>query len=539
MASVTFKQFGGSVPRLAPHLLSGVAAAVALDCRLHHGTLQSWREPLYVRPVPEGTKTSVLYDCCWLDFQTCVDLAPGPVTCRQLFATGNEEWPAIYEFDADCEPTVKRLGLPCPLTAPSVVTGAGGAPKDTEGRAYAYQYRNADADRSALSRASQAVLIRDGQSVLISGWDVPDASWGVTEVLIYRTVTGYQTGREPGNTLDTVWMLVGTAAIGAPSFTDNLRNDELINAIEEDVATPPPANLRGITAIASMNALVGYVGNQLFFSENNSYHHWPYTLTLDDNICAIVEDNGVLYVATDGHPYVVSAAVDCKNAGCRTAKRLDVPMPMVGCGNRRMAAIPGGAVYPTHDGLAAITAASSMPVLMTEPLYAPDDWHKLHPDTIRPVVAEGQLFVFARNGAFVMDLPGASGGWNLDSHSELSDRDVIDAFVSRTGDFYIVKPTGVFQWNRGRTLRPHRWQSPVLVTPAPVNFGAANLHNQGGAETVTLSVNGRQVLSREVLSPREFRLPNWASGTRWQVTLEGTATVSLFSMATSMKELGA
>ena len=539
MTSVTFKQFAGSQPRMAPHLLSAAVAAEAVDCRLHHGTLQSWREPKLIRGIPEGTKTSVLYDCCWLDFPACVDLAYGPVTCRQLFATGSEAYPVMYEFDADCTPTMTRLGLPCPLTAPSVVAAGGGAPKDTEGRAYAYQYRNAQADRSALSRASQAVLVRDGQSVLVSGWDVPDPSWGVTEVLIYRTVAGHQSGREPGNVLDTVWMLVGTVPVGAASFTDTAFNDTLNTALEEDVATPPPEGLQGITSIASMNALVGFVGNTLVFSENNSYHHWPYTLTLEDNICAITESAGVLYVATDGAPYVVTAATDCANAGCRQAVRAPVSLPMVGCGNRKMVALPGGgAVYPSHDGLVML-ARGATPVLMTEPLYAPDDWHKLHPDTVRPVVAEGQLFVFARNGAFVMDLPGQTGGWNLDSHSSLSDRGVIDTFVSRTGDFYLVKETGVYHWNRGATLRPHHWRSAVLVTPTPVNFGAAHLVNEAGEERVTIHADGKLAHDRTVLSTRVFRLPAWASATRWQITLEGTATVSLISLATTMKSLGA
>ena len=539
MTSVTFKQFSGSTPRVAPHLLGASTAAEALDCKLWHGTLQSWREPLLVHSTPEGTVTSLLYDCCWLDFATCVDFAYGPVTCRQLFTTGYEDWPAIHEFGEDCAPSVHRLGLPCPTGAPSVFASGTAAEKDTEGRSYAYQYRNADADRSALSRASQAVLVRDGQTVVVSGWDVPDTSWGVVDVLIYRSVSGHQSGREPGNILDTTWMLVGSAPVGAASFTDTKFNDELLNALQEDVASPPPADLRGIVHIASMNSLAGFVGNKLYFSENNSYHHWPYTFTLDDNICAIVESNGMIYVATDGRPYVITGAVDCKTAGCREVVRLPGHYPMTGCGNRRMAATPNGAVYPSHEGLISLSG-TAQPTVLTHPLYAPDDWHQMPPESVIPAVHNGKLFVFGRRKSFVLTLPGGpEQGWQMDTHSELSDTDVLDAFTSRTGDFYLLKADGVYQWDRGARYRPHRWVSPVAVTPTPVNFGAAHLVQANGAENVTIRLDGRQVFNRSVLSTREFTLPNWALGTRWQVVLEGTAVVSLFSIASSMKELGA
>lgn len=538
MAQYTAKRFGGSTPRLAPHLLGESVAGEARDCKLWHGTLDSWRELLFVRSIDTGVRTSYLYDCCWLDFDSCVDIAFGPVTCRTLFTTGDQEWPAAVEFGDDCAPTIRRLGVPCGDTAPAIVAAAGFS-KDSEGRSYAYQYRNAKGEKGSLSQGSVSRLLRDGQSVVVSGWDVPDASWGVTHVLIYRTVSGRETGREPNNQLDTTWMLVGEVAVGAPSFTDTKFNDDLFEAIEQDIADPPPAALRGITYVESMNMLTGYVKNRLYFSENNSYHEWPYHLDLDDNICGIAENNGVLYVATDGAPYVVTAAVECKGAGCRKAVRMPVKFPMVGCGNRRMAKITQGVVYPTHDGLVAMQS-TGVPELFTTPLYAPDDWHKLLPESVVPVAHNGFLFVFGRGGSFVLKLAnGPETGWALDTHSTLSDTDVVDAFVSRTGDFYVVKPGAVYLWDKGDTLRPHHWVSPEIVSPVPIAFGAAHLYHKGGAENVTLSVDGREVINRPVLSARVFRLPMWADGTRWRVTLDGTATVSLFSMATSMKELGA
>lgn len=539
MPSVAFNKFAGSVPRLVDHLIGEGQAALALDCKLWHGALESWREPLHVATPPAGTMTAVRFDCCWLYFDRCVDIAHGPVTCRKFFSTGAEPWPAVHTVDAECALSTRRLGIPCADAAPSVAVGVPSTPKNTEGRSYAYQYVNADGDRGALSKASEAQLIEDGQQVVVSGWEVPDASWGVTKVFIYRSVTTHQSGKEPANTLDTYWMLVGAADIDAVAFVDTRYNDELQEALEEDIATPPPGELQGIVHIDSMNALAGFVGNRLWFSENNSYHHWPYYLDLDDNICGIVESNGLIYVATDGAPYVVAGATDCKNAGCREALRLPVKYPMTGCGNRRIAAVPAGAVYPTHDGLVLLSGRSNAS-LLTHPLYAPDDWQALNPQSIVPVAHGGKLFVFGAGGSFVVALPGGSEeGWQMDMHSSLSDTNVVDAFVTRNGNFYLLTPKGVAQWDRGVTLRPHKWVSPERVIGTPLGLAAGRLDFRAGSENVKIEADGRTVLDREVLSSRVFRLPRWAVGSRWQVTLTGTGSVRLFSMATSMDDLGA
>ena len=125
MTSITLNQFGSSQPRIADHLLPGGSASLALDCKLWHGKLESWYEPLKIRDVEPGTNTTFFYGCCWLDFPGCVDIAEGPVNCRKLFATGVKDhpYPVIIEFpDADkpCEPVVRRLGLPCPDRPPSI-----------------------------------------------------------------------------------------------------------------------------------------------------------------------------------------------------------------------------------------------------------------------------------------------------------------------------------------------------------------------------------------------------------------------------------
>lgn len=547
MTAITLNQFGSSQPRIADHLLAKGGASLALDCKLWHGTLESWYEPLPIRDTPEGTNTSFLYGCCWLDFPGCVDIAEGPSNCRKLFATGVKDhpYPVVIEYldpQNPCDPTVRRLGLPCPDRPLSLVVQpfdpSVSAPKDVQGVTYAYQYANDDGEKSSLSPGTRAQNIREGQPVLLSGWVVPPAEWGVTRVLVYRSVTGHQSGREAGNEADTVWMLVADLPISTVSHVDTKFNDELITSLMEDVANPPPAGLKGIIWVKSMNVLAGFIGNRVYFSENYSYHHWPYYIDLDDNVRALTESNGTIYAATDGFPYAIPGAVDCKNAGCRQPVRLAHSMPMVGQGNRRMASVSIGAVYPSVDGLVLLSGTSE-PALISWPRYAPDDWQKLLPESVIPIEVRGRLFVFARGGAFVMALRnGVEGGWQLDDHTELSDTDVTDAFVPRGGDLFIIKQGTIMQWDRGTELRPHRYRSPEIVSPAPVGFSAGHIVFKGGPESVIIKADNRQVYEREFLSGRVFRLPNKVFGARWYLELTGTASVSLLSIATAMRSLG-
>lgn len=546
MPKLSVEQFSGSRPRLAKHLLQNTQAALALDCRFDHGTLDAWREPRAYRQVDPDTRTSLQFGCCWLDFDSCVDWSIGPVNCQRLYATGvsGYDYPVVIEVDpSTCQTAIHRLGLPCPQDAPSVLTATqeGLADKDFEGRSYAYQYENALGERSALSRASNPVMIRDGSSSVISGWEVPDASWGVVNVLIYRSVSAVgasMAAPSADNTADTAWMLVGRVAVGAVSFTDNRFNDELQDALEEDIVTAPPEGLRGITLISSMNALAGYVGNRLYFSENNSFHNWRHYLDLDDNICGIVESNKVIYVGTDGAPYAVMAEADCKTAQCRAAVRLPKKWPMVACGSRHMAALPQGAVYPTHDGLVALSG-NGMPTLLTSPLYAAEDWQRLRPHTVLPEVSGAYLFVFAQGGSFVISLDdGSTPGWDMDTHSELSDTGVRDIFTTRSGDLFLLKDDGIlYQWDRGTRRRPYRWQSPLWALPKPVGYAACRLRFKTDSVRAIITVDGSEVHNELMHELQPFSLPSWSYGTDWQIELRGTATVSLAALATSFEEL--
>ena len=151
----------------------------------------------------------------------------------------------------------------------------------------------------------------------------------------------------------------------------------------------------------------------------------------------------------------------------------------------------------------------------------------------------GKLFCFGQGGSFVLAIGGGpESEWALDSHTELSDRP-IDAYTTRQGELILRTPTQMLKWNGGTKRRPHRWESQEFVAAAEVNFGAGHVRVRGGPEQLTVTFDDRKALDRAVLTSRQFRLPNWAVGTRWAFVLEGTGEVNLVSLAASMRELSA
>lgn len=534
--------FKGSTPRIADHLIVQGTAKTAMDCKLSTGQLDSWREPLPVESAAPLSATLRFYGNCNFDVAaTCVDWTQAGSLCSRFFSTGDTPRPVTGIFPEGSDNLRSTwLGVPCPTQPPTASPRQQqGGVKDKEGRSYAYQYVNSFGERGALSPGTPVLNVPETTPVAITSWAIPEPEWGIEKVRIYRTVNGHESGREEVNTFDTTWMLVAEISIHQGLYVDSKANEELSEALEEDLVIPPPESLQGITLMDSQDILAGYTGKRIYFSEANSFHNWPHYLELDDVVCGIVESNGILYVATDGRPYAITATTDCKSAGCREVVRLPGNFPKLGCGNRTMAKLRIGAVYPTHDGLV-LLAGKNAPTILSWGLYTPEQWQLMQPHTAVPVEHGGRLFVFCAGGSFVMQAPGgATQGWENDFHSQLSDTDIIDAHATASGDLYILRKDGtVALWDRGEELRPHRWESGEYVLPTDRALGAGRLHTDFGSERLKVEVDGRVVLDRDVLSSRVFRLPMYATGSRWRFTLTGTSRVSLLSLATGMQDLG-
>lgn len=540
--SITANNFQGSNPRKAEHLAAFNQAVKAVDCKLWHGTLEAWREPRLLRTVAENTKSVYQsYAGCWLESTTCASFAEGSIEQKHVFATGFNgiNYPVRIQVGDgcdDCEYAVTRLGLPCPELDFTLVhtdrKERGAAP-----RQYMIQWEDSYGNRSAGSAPSTQIYVRDGEAVLVSGWNPPLlAGWDIQRIVILRGSPGFDNAfAEEKNTLDAAWMVVDTIPVSQGSYVDTKHPADLIEAMIEDDVYPPPPGLQGITWVQSMNCLAGFTGDKIYFTRNNNYNDWSESVSLDDNVRAIAESNGIIYAATDGSPYAIEGTADCNAAACRRVTRFPEALPIT---NRfhGLTEIPSGVAYASHNGIVVISG-NKTPVLITAGLYAPDDWQALHPDTARIEYFEGALFCFCRKGAFLLGVSdGAGYTGETDQHTELSLRPD-ETFVSRGGQLILRFGQELKEWNRGASLMPYHYASGTSVLNTAMQMGAVYVNSAPGEVRVKILVDNHIALDVVQLKTAEYRLPMWVYGNEYQYTLEGTAKVKIIAIAPSMKDL--
>ena len=138
---LTIANFRGEAPRIAPHQLPDNGAQQAMNCRLQSGDLESWRQFLLTKTLANTGAVQTVYQLngAWLSWNAQVDVArgvlPGDTTFRtfltapSLYATPRYTTYALATTGAEPFPvTTLPLGVPEPVTAPTLVVGVDATP---------------------------------------------------------------------------------------------------------------------------------------------------------------------------------------------------------------------------------------------------------------------------------------------------------------------------------------------------------------------------------------------------------------------------
>jgi hypothetical protein len=506
MTVIAIDQFGGMSPRTDPAMLTGNAAQLAQDVRLHSGAIKGWRKPLSLIPMtPVDPLTQTIYydqgEGVWYNWLTDVNIVLGPVADT----TGNYR----YYFTGDGGPkktdstlgvtgtgtyprTTLNLGVPAPTLAPTLAL-AGVGSGDNEDRVYVYTNISefSGVEEESAPSPPATITIQPGNSVNLSALSAfPTGDYQFTKRRIYRLSS-------------TEYLYVGETA--TTTFPDTVANDDLAEPLGTTHYDEPPAGLTGLTSMANGN-LAAFLGNELYFCEPYKPHAWPasYRLTTNEPIVALVAVSQGMYVLTTGHPYFCSGLTP----DSMTMERLTKYAP---CVSKRSAVTDGiGVLYATYNGIAYIQGAgvdSLTKALFTQEewgTYAPDAMHGIWYDeryTMWYLIIENVPFIM--NGAYAMDgtqeMNGVAGlesdmgaGLVLDTSVPSSPLTEMSTFTTAThiradtGKLYIVSGGEVMQFDGDEYNRtPYEWRSKLFVLPHPTNFSSLQViaDNSGGAAT--------------------------------------------------------
>jgi hypothetical protein len=199
--------FRGEAPKFSPRLLPAGYAQQAFNCKLFDGKLKPWFGMKTVSGLAKSGTVQSIYPMrdsggalVWLEWVEDVDVVESLIagdTTQRICFTGYGS-PKTTDFTLATGGTPKptdwwRLGVPSPITAPSLASGGGGSgtPRD---RVYLVTFVHAWAsgktDESAPSTPSAIFSALPGETVNLSSiprWVVPVSS--ITRVGAVATVT--------------------------------------------------------------------------------------------------------------------------------------------------------------------------------------------------------------------------------------------------------------------------------------------------------------------------------------------------------------
>ena len=326
--------------------------------------------------------------------------------------------------------------------------------------------------------------LEEGERFKISGCS--DASFDITGGIVVDNVDEYTiTYTQAGSTVTTT-SATGTLYYdvsenpptttarywgdgGVYSFTDDFSFRSLLNVLLSNLYAPPPEDMKGLTVFQN-NILVGFVGNELYFSEPGIYHAWPekYIRTLDSAIVGIEQFGGNLLVLTEDYPYLITGS----DPAILTQTKISSRYPCLS--SRSIVATSFGIVYATHDGLA-VYSPSVGTQLLTRAVHSSDTWNdSLDPSTIVATTYKDTYFASHATASIVVE------------NSERGNISFVDSDFAFSAAWYdpitnnmyaAVGVNGdVYRWDDpGQPNSKMVWKSKAFISQEFTNLGAARV----------------------------------------------------------------
>lgn len=197
MTAFRIAPFGGLIPRTGTHLLPDSGAQVANNVKLQSGELRPLREPALVNAPDKELPANSIFrawdgeDSGWMTWTADVDVVRVPLSAdvESRFVWTGDGIPRMAPYSEAVSgggnnyPTVSyALGIPVPITAPTVTPDSSGAGAATT-RVYTYTFFSVLGEESAPAPASALTTGKVDDTWNISGMDaVPPNSGDITDI---------------------------------------------------------------------------------------------------------------------------------------------------------------------------------------------------------------------------------------------------------------------------------------------------------------------------------------------------------------------
>lgn len=440
---LTFQQFSGIAPRIAPRLLPATLAQEALDVKLWSGELRPQYADEVLQYIPNSIKSIYRYkwknqNYHWLMWNKDTKVAKGPVYDDEnnriyfMNAGGFFVTDSSLLKDQDYATGTLPAGLwyhtaiPQPGQSDIWVSGGTGS-GDIESRSYVYCYVRQWSDgtidvgkssgplKNSSDRSRYTVDVRPGQVVDMSIVDpiahANGIGTGINKIYIYRSeVTSagqalysyvdqfdVNTNRVTNNPA-AVWVANGSYY----KYSDSKPSTSLGEACPSVYWDPPVEGLKGLVSLQN-GLFAAYKDSTVYVSDWNAPHAWPYehTVTIDYPIVGLGSFGNTIVVCTEAAPVLI-VVQDPTNP---TTKAIQENCPCVSADS--IVNTRNGVIFASQNGLVLINSTS--PTFITEKLLTQDEWLPLHPESLKGAFLNNTYYGFFTNptdtaAGFIFDL---------------------------------------------------------------------------------------------------------------------------------------
>lgn len=577
MAGFVVKNMGGMVPRLDPGQLPDNMAELAVDCDFRPGSVEGLRLPQFLVSLP-GAKKAYRFpnaegtDVAWLPLPSPYSsVVRSPLTNdthRRVYWTNPGDpypWWSTWQALKDGVVGPYELGIAQPDPAHVLgVTATGGTPPDEipwVGRSYVYTFLNAFGEESAPSTPSPVVEGAADGTWTISG--IPTAPpaaagrqfLGVTQVRLYRTVTGLQTGASYYEVR--TWDYTNAPPPASGVYVDTSSDLEIVDRqlLQSTNWGNPPEGLDGLVALPG-GMLVGFIGNTIHFCEPYRPHAWPaiYDQSVLYDIVALAVWQQSLVVLTKGFPSTGSGNSPVNYV----LTSVQVSEPCIARGS--VVVDLAGVLYASQNGIILLNYYGMTNATLEE--MTKNVWlERYKAETLIACRHRSQYFAINEDEVgFLFDGTDKRMGF-----VDISRKHGVTAIWNDeyNGDTLMLAYGAVYLWDGSAApLTTFHWKSKQFYSPKPLSLGAVHtvadrsirnvLPPQEACTDPSLvlppGVNAQFriyagpdlvfVMLRNLTKPTEiFRLPSGFEAFEWQIELVSRVRFDSVELATTMKAL--
>lgn len=535
---IRIADFKGQIPRMHPRLLPPNFAQVATNTRLEDGAIGPVSAPVTVHTFPTTPQAFIRFNGAFQAFtQPNVSATVGPVAQDRLYYTG-DGFPKVSVGG-----TVYDLAVNPPQNPPtiSVQRAPNGTPAEElaqletqETITYVYTYVTAFGEESAPSPPSAIETVNRDDTMTVGVLAPLQTGRNITKINIYRSRTSL-------SGITDFYFLRQINAV-TQDITDTLVNQLGETLPSADFDLPEPTMLGLISLPNGMMA--AHAGRELMFCHPFQPHAWPvkYRLTTESRIVGLGAFGAFVAVLSEGAPYLVQGT----DPSIMVMEKLENTLPCVSAFS--IVDIGYSIAYASHEGLVIISQNGAE--VVTKPLFTPEQWRKMRPETIRAAQVNGR---YAFSYQPVVGGPRRFGIIDLSGeqpfYMEAGIAPTVLHYSAADSALYYVEGNGVVrQWDplTSNTLLRQTWRSKRHVLPSPENFGALLVEcdaldgvkqTPADPDCVVRIFAGGVLRHTTSVVNAPTRLPSGFLADTWEIEVEGYLPVTAISLAGDISEL--